>query len=201
MKLTHLDIPSDFPVRPISPLNPAKDYATCETCGLGWDDAIATEYTPAPGGRCPFEAFHKDAPVAAQVAVVGLHAAGTLPAKIFTSLAQDIRERVGLQNEWDNIDLATMRELRQTWEGIITEAIKAVSDDVLAQAAADVDTAAPIAEFEWSMGNGQCPYCYGLSPDKFSGFGGYDTRDKGHERDCALAATMRLAGFKTVMQP
>lgn len=55
------NIPRDFPVRPL--LSPeyftrAKDPVTCGTCGLSWDDAIATEYTPAPSPRCPFEAFH-----------------------------------------------------------------------------------------------------------------------------------------------
>lgn len=35
------------------------DLATCGHCGLTWNDSIATIYTPAPSGRCPFEAFHK----------------------------------------------------------------------------------------------------------------------------------------------
>lgn len=32
--------------------------ATCGTCGLSWNDAAVTSMTPAPAGRCPFEAFH-----------------------------------------------------------------------------------------------------------------------------------------------
>lgn len=55
-------VPRDFPVRPLRASTPAamraKDFVTCGTCGRSWDDAIATGYTPAPGGRCPFESFH-----------------------------------------------------------------------------------------------------------------------------------------------
>ena len=56
-------IPSDFPVKPIpdeGAHNP--DTATCGNCGLSWDDSISTEYTPVPGGRCPFEYFHTKDP-------------------------------------------------------------------------------------------------------------------------------------------
>lgn len=54
-------IPADFEVRPISPDDSAAtDPATCGTCGLTWDDAKPTSWTPAPSGRCPFEYFHKD---------------------------------------------------------------------------------------------------------------------------------------------
>ena len=57
---TGCDIPEDFPVRPLTAaaMHTAKDMATCGTCGLSWDDAIPTSYTPAPSARCPFEAFH-----------------------------------------------------------------------------------------------------------------------------------------------
>lgn len=34
------------------------DIATCGACGLSWDDAIVTSWTPAPSARCPFEYFH-----------------------------------------------------------------------------------------------------------------------------------------------
>lgn len=57
MKL-HLPIPKNFPVRPLKPGQPAKDKATCGHCGLSWDDAISTSYTPAPSARCPFEYYH-----------------------------------------------------------------------------------------------------------------------------------------------
>lgn len=60
------DIPTDFPVRPVWATGPtgtlaevATDPVTCGTCGLSWDDAVSTAYTPAPSARCPFEAFHK----------------------------------------------------------------------------------------------------------------------------------------------
>lgn len=58
-------IPSDFPVQPIGLYDAAVARCTCGHCGLSWDDGIATQYTPAPSGRCPFEVFHKyedDAP-------------------------------------------------------------------------------------------------------------------------------------------
>ena len=53
------DIPRDYPVRAYGP---RKEWfpgmATCGTCGLSWDDDKVTSMTPAPAGRCPFEAFH-----------------------------------------------------------------------------------------------------------------------------------------------
>lgn len=51
-------VPSDFVVRPLKEGEPAKDRATCGTCGRSWDDGLATGMTPTPAGRCPFEAFH-----------------------------------------------------------------------------------------------------------------------------------------------
>lgn len=53
-----IKVPKDFPVRPLATKQRAKDPVTCFNCGLSWDDAIPTAYTPAPSGRCPFEAFH-----------------------------------------------------------------------------------------------------------------------------------------------
>jgi hypothetical protein len=55
---TRAAIPTDFPVQPLQPGAVAGDKVTDGACGLSWDDAIATSYTPAPSGRCPFEAFH-----------------------------------------------------------------------------------------------------------------------------------------------
>jgi hypothetical protein len=52
-------VPADFPVQPLRSGQAAKDRVTCGTCGLSWDDAIATTWTPAPSGRCPFEYFHE----------------------------------------------------------------------------------------------------------------------------------------------
>ena len=55
----HDPIPDDFPVRPIGPEVAAQDRVACGHCGLSWDDAIGTAWTPAPSGRCPFEYFHR----------------------------------------------------------------------------------------------------------------------------------------------
>lgn len=54
-----MHVPADFPVQPTTTPS-APGHATCGTCGLTWDDNISTAYTPTPGGRCPFEAFHDD---------------------------------------------------------------------------------------------------------------------------------------------
>lgn len=32
---------------------------TCGACHRMWDDAVATAWTPAPSGRCPFESEHR----------------------------------------------------------------------------------------------------------------------------------------------
>lgn len=32
--------------------------AICGACRRGWDDSIASSWTPAPAGRCPFEYEH-----------------------------------------------------------------------------------------------------------------------------------------------
>jgi hypothetical protein len=55
-------IPADFPVRPLTRAQAAKNpnACTCGACGRSWDDSIATSYTPAPGGRCPFEYYHAE---------------------------------------------------------------------------------------------------------------------------------------------
>lgn len=77
----HEPIPDDFPVRPVNTddLQPGiahryngegcgkcggpvcvmpRDPVTCGHCHLTWDDAIPTQWTPAPSARCPFEYFH-----------------------------------------------------------------------------------------------------------------------------------------------
>lgn len=65
MKLRVKDIPKNFPVKPFfaktktgRTKEKAKHICTCGTCGLSWDDAILTAWTPAHSGRCPFEYFH-----------------------------------------------------------------------------------------------------------------------------------------------
>lgn len=52
-------VPSSFAVRPLRKGQKAKDRMTCGTCGLSWDDAKSTSWTPVPSGRCPFEYFHR----------------------------------------------------------------------------------------------------------------------------------------------
>lgn len=59
MRLRLKDVPRDFEVRPLRKGQKAKDRATCGQCGLSWDDAKPTTWTPAPSARCPFEYFHK----------------------------------------------------------------------------------------------------------------------------------------------
>jgi hypothetical protein len=39
---------------------PVFDWATCGACGLSWNDALITAWTPAPSARCPFEYEHKE---------------------------------------------------------------------------------------------------------------------------------------------
>lgn len=56
-----LAVPEDFPVAVLAPDEAAGDRVRCGRCERSWDDAVATAYTPAPGGRCPFEAFHGEA--------------------------------------------------------------------------------------------------------------------------------------------
>lgn len=51
---------SAFPPPPgvveLSPLDPRA--TVCGVCGRGWDDSVASAWTPAPAGRCPFEYLH-----------------------------------------------------------------------------------------------------------------------------------------------
>lgn len=54
----HEPIPAGFPVQPLQDGQEATTRATCGHCGLSWDDALSTSYTPVPSGRCPFEYFH-----------------------------------------------------------------------------------------------------------------------------------------------
>lgn len=53
-------IPKDFPVRPLRRGTVRKGRMTCGTCGMSWDDDKPTAWTPVPGGRCPFEYYHKE---------------------------------------------------------------------------------------------------------------------------------------------
>jgi hypothetical protein len=55
-----IKIPKDFEVQPLRADQRVEARTTCGTCGLSWDDDRPTSYTPAPSGRCPFEAFHDD---------------------------------------------------------------------------------------------------------------------------------------------
>lgn len=40
--------------------NVVEDLVTCGTCGRTWNDALISERTPAPSGRCPYERMHDD---------------------------------------------------------------------------------------------------------------------------------------------
>lgn len=60
MKIKLPPVPDDFPVKVLGPDDPATDRTTCGTCGRSWDDAVSTEWTPAPSARCPFEYFHPE---------------------------------------------------------------------------------------------------------------------------------------------
>jgi hypothetical protein len=51
-------VPRDFEVQPLKPGENPPGKATCGSCGLSWDDAKPTRWTPAPSARCPFEYFH-----------------------------------------------------------------------------------------------------------------------------------------------
>ena len=54
-------VPADFPVKVLTTdmeRSTAKDLCTCGTCGRSWDNAVSTDYTPAPSARCPFEYYH-----------------------------------------------------------------------------------------------------------------------------------------------
>ncbi len=53
-------IPDNWPVVPLDDDDDCDGKTTCGRCGLSWDDDLITSMTPAPSGRCPFEAFHDD---------------------------------------------------------------------------------------------------------------------------------------------
>ena len=40
--------------------NTRVDLVTCGTCGLTWNDALISTWTPAPSGRCPYEYIHDE---------------------------------------------------------------------------------------------------------------------------------------------
>ncbi len=87
-------VPDDFPVRPlIGPRaqSEAIDRVTCGTCGLSWDDSIATSLTPAPSARCPFETFHNEAAPSADD-VAALESAGVDVDDVLESAQQAIWE-------------------------------------------------------------------------------------------------------------
>src|ERR1044072_7673117 len=54
------EVPADFPIKGLTgeTMKTASPPVTCNACGRSWDDDVSTSYTPAPSGRCPFEAFH-----------------------------------------------------------------------------------------------------------------------------------------------
>ncbi len=52
-----------------------------------------------------------------------------------------------------------------------------------------------LKKLQWSMGNGQCPECFGLKPFTFER---YTRRSHGHKQGCLLAKSMQAAGFKII---
>lgn len=48
-----------------------------------------------------------------------------------------------------------------------------------------------IGDYQWSLGNGQCPVCLGNRPGM-----GWWTDRVGHNRGCALGQTMEAAGLE-----
>jgi hypothetical protein len=51
-----------------------------------------------------------------------------------------------------------------------------------------------LRRIEWSLGNGQCPECYGV-PEDWLGHPCYPTRDTlGHKPGCQLAEALRDVG-------
>jgi hypothetical protein len=54
-----------------------------------------------------------------------------------------------------------------------------------------------IHKFEYSMGNGQCPCCEGVTPEKGK-FNYYRADQKGHNPRCALARVMEASGYVVV---
>ena len=53
---------------------------------------------------------------------------------------------------------------------------------------------------EWSMGNGQCPDCCGLSLDWLRHFTYLPDRRAGHKLDCKLAGALREAGVEPMLE-
>jgi hypothetical protein len=57
------EVPESFPVKVLitkEQRSAALIPMGCGTCGRWWDDAISTDLTPVPSGRCPFEYFHQE---------------------------------------------------------------------------------------------------------------------------------------------
>lgn len=64
---------------------------------------------------------------------------------------------------------------------------------------ARLSTASYLRSKEWSMGNGQCPECFGV-PASWHGHPLFLTADTiGHEAGCTLAAALRDAGETPLM--
>lgn len=49
---------------------------------------------------------------------------------------------------------------------------------------------------EWSMGNGQCPECCGVSEKWLGHFNHLDSTKLGHEKDCVIADMLIEHGIK-----
>jgi len=67
---------------------------------------------------------------------------------------------------------------------------------------AGADQTEKLLEHEWSLGNGQCPVCYGLDPDPKHRWG--SSAPPGHEEGCLFGqaiAVMKRKGVDTLQPP
>lgn len=90
MRLTPEDVPSDWPVQPIT--SHQELYTVCMECGLAWNDEVSTSLTPVPAGRCPFEALHKEEATAAR------DLAGRIVIEFEASFPQQVDDVVNICN-------------------------------------------------------------------------------------------------------
>ena len=75
---------------------------------------------------------------------------------------------------------------------------KQVRKALLAALLGNLKTAmARLRSEEWEMGNGQCLECCGINPGT-AGFSYIPATEKGHAKDCKLAAVLAKNGYEVV---